>query len=119
MNPLKKTSILQTVARYHSSVSSLAMHSFSIWSAVTLETIFRAQFWTPIARNLWRPNNTASYSALLLLHLSASAMNCSCAVYLNLIPEGDFNIATTPTLETPQALSQYTCHGVSMTMPSV
>jgi hypothetical protein len=33
--------------------------------------------------------------------LSSSALNCSCAAYLNLISEGDFNITTAPALETP------------------
>jgi hypothetical protein len=105
VNPLKKPSILQTAARYLSSVSSIAMHSFSIWPAITLESIFKTQRWTPIARNLRRPSSTTSYSVMLLLQLSASAVNCSHAAYLNLIPEGDFNIDAAPTPETPKAPS--------------
>jgi hypothetical protein len=118
VNPLKNLSILQTTARYLSNVSSLAMHSFSIWLAITLESIFRIHRWTPIAR-LWRPSNTALYSTMLLLHVFASALNYTLAAYFNLIPKGKFNIAVAPAPETPQALSQYTCHGVSTTIPSV
>jgi hypothetical protein len=106
-------------ARYLSSVSSFAMHSFSICPVITLKSIFRTQHWTPIAHNLRRPSNTAWYSAMLLLHLSASMVNCSRVVYLNLIPEGDFNMSAVPAPETPHALSQYTYHSVSMTVPSV
>jgi hypothetical protein len=95
------------------------MHSFSIWPTITLESVFRTQRWTPIAHILWRPNSTVSYSTMLLLHLSASAVNYSRATYLNLIPEGDFNIAAAPAPETPQALSQYTYHGVLRIAPSV
>jgi hypothetical protein len=105
VNPLKNVSILQTSSRYLSSVLSLAMHSFSIWLAITLESIFRMQRCTPNACNLWRPNSIASYSAMLLLHLSASALNYSHAAYHNLIPEGDFNIAAAPAPEAPQAPS--------------
>jgi hypothetical protein len=61
--------------------------------------------WTTIAHNLRRPNSTATYSAMLLLHLSASVMNYSRAAYLNLMAECDFSIAAAPALETPQASS--------------
>jgi hypothetical protein len=119
VNPLKNVSILRMTSKYLSSVSSLAMHSFSIWLAITLEYVFRMQHCSPSAHNLWRPNSTALYSAMLLLHLSAFALNCSCDAYLNLIPKGDFNIAAAPAPEAPQAPSHYTCHGVSTTVPSV
>jgi hypothetical protein len=56
---------------------------------------------------------------MLLLHLSASAVNCSRATYLNLLSNGDFSIAVAPAPETPQAPSQYTFHGVSTIVPSV
>jgi hypothetical protein len=62
-----------------------------------------------------KASSIASYSAMLLLHLSDSAMNCRHAAYHNSIPEGDFNIATAPAPETPQAPSQYTCHDESTT----
>jgi hypothetical protein len=35
------------------------------------------------------------------------------------MPEGDIKIAAAPAPETHQAPSQYTCHGVSITGPSV
>jgi hypothetical protein len=101
------------MAKYLSKVASLAMHYFSIWLAITLESVFSVQFWTPIARNLRNPNNIASYSAMLLLHLSIYAVNYKHAVYLSLMPEGDIRIAAAP------ALSQYTCHSVSIIEPSV
>jgi hypothetical protein len=56
---------------------------------------------------------------MLLLHFSVFALNWNRAAYRNLIPEGDFSIAATPTPEAPQAPSQYTCHGVSTISPSV
>jgi hypothetical protein len=116
INPLKKFSILRTGANYLSRVLSLAVHSSSSWLSITLESVFRMQCWTPIAHNLQRPSSTTSYSAMLLMHLSASAMNCSHAAYLNFMPDGDFSIAAAPAPETPQAPSQYTCHGVSTTL---
>jgi hypothetical protein len=51
------------------------------------------------------PSSTALYSAMLLLHLSTSAVNYSHAAYLNLIPKGNFNIAAALALEAPQAPS--------------
>jgi hypothetical protein len=95
------------------------IHSFLIWLAITLESMFSVQYWTHIARSLRRPNSIASYSAMLLLHLSTSTVNCSHAAYLSLMPEGDVSIAAAPASETPQAPSQYTCHDVSTTVPSV
>jgi hypothetical protein len=66
---------------------------------------------------LRRPSSTASYSAILLLHLSVSAMDCSHATYLSLMPEGDINIAAASAPVVHQAMSQCTCHGVSITIP--
>jgi hypothetical protein len=114
VNPLKKFSILQTTARYLSRVSSLAMHSFSIWLAITLESIFRVQHWTPIAHNLRRPSNTAAYLAMLLLHLSISTTNCNHVAYLNFMPKGDLSIIAAPAPKISQTPSQYTYHGASM-----
>jgi hypothetical protein len=105
--------------KYLSKVASLAMHSFSIWLTSTLEFIFNMQFWTPIPLNLRRPNSTASYSAILLLHFPISAVNCKNAVYLSLVPEGNIRIAGALAPEAPQAPSKYTCHGVSITGPSL
>jgi hypothetical protein len=55
----------------------------------------------------------------LLLHLSVSVVNCKRAAYLRLIPEGDIEIVVALDPETPHASSQYTCHGMSITGPSV
>jgi hypothetical protein len=104
---------------YLSNISSPAIHSFSILLAITLEYVFRIQRWTPIACNLRRPSNTASYSALLLLHLSASPLKYSLAAYFSLIPEREFNIAAALAPKTPQAPSQYICHIVLLTVPLV
>jgi hypothetical protein len=101
VNPLKKFSILQTGARYLSRVLSLAVHSFSIRLTTTLESVFRMQCRTPVAHNLRRPSSTASYSTILLPHLSVCTMNYSHAVYLNLMLEGDINIAAAPAPEIP------------------
>jgi hypothetical protein len=107
------------MAKYLSNVASLVMHSFSIWLAITLEFVFNMQLWTLIACKLWRPSSTALYSAILLLHLSVYVVNCKRVAYLSLMPEGDIRIIATLALEAPQASSQYTCHGVSITEPSV
>jgi hypothetical protein len=89
------------------------MHSFSIWPAITFESVFNVQRSTHMARSFRRPNSTTSYSAMLLLHLSASTVNYSRATYLNLMPEGDFSITVAPAPKTPQAPSQYTFYGMS------
>jgi hypothetical protein len=101
VNPLKNLSVFQMAARYLSNVSSLTMHFFSILLATTLESIFRVQHYTPIAHNFQKPSSIASYSTMLLLHLSASAVNCSCTAYFNLIPECDFSITTAHGPKTP------------------
>jgi hypothetical protein len=49
LKPLKKFSILLTKARYFSRVGSLAMHSFSICPATTLESMRRMHLCTPMA----------------------------------------------------------------------
>jgi hypothetical protein len=50
------------------------MQSFSICLAITLESVFNVQLWTPMAHNLRSPNSTTSYSAILLVHLSVSVI---------------------------------------------
>jgi hypothetical protein len=89
------------MANYLSKQASLAMHSFLIWPAITFKYVFNMQFWTPIALNLRRPSSTASYSAILFLHLSVSTVNYKCAAYLSLMPEGDIKIVAAPAPETP------------------
>jgi hypothetical protein len=73
----------------------------------------------PIDRCFQRPTNTDSYTAILLLHLSALTANCSHAVYLSLIPEGECSIAAALAPEIPQASSQYTCHDMLATVSFV
>jgi hypothetical protein len=53
---------------------------------------------------------------MFMLHLSTSAVNYNSATYLSLMPEGDFSIVVALAPKTPQAPSQYTCHGVSTTV---
>jgi hypothetical protein len=43
-------------------------------------------------------------------------VNCNCAAYLSLMPEGDVNIVAAPAPEIPKTPSQYTSHGLSMTV---
>jgi hypothetical protein len=89
------------VAKYLSKVQSLVIHSFSIWPAITFEYVFNMQFWTPIALNLWRPSNIASYFGTLLLRLSVSVVNCKHMTYLSLMPEGDIKITADLAPEIP------------------
>jgi hypothetical protein len=105
--------------RYLSSVVSLAIHFFSISSAITLKSIFRMQFWTPMTHSLRSPNNTASYLAILFVHLFFSFVNCNRVAYLSLMSEGDTRIVAALAPALPQAPSQYTYHYVSVTGPSV
>jgi hypothetical protein len=76
LNPWKQVSILHTKARYFSSIGSRAMHSFSICSVTTLESVQSTEVCTPMALNFWRPNSIASYSyAMLFVHLLVSLVN--------------------------------------------
>jgi hypothetical protein len=72
-------SILQTRAKYFSRVGFLAMHSISICLATTLESVQRMHLWIPMTLNLRSPIRIASYSAMLLVHLSVSLLNCNLA----------------------------------------
>jgi DNA-binding MarR family transcriptional regulator len=53
---------------------------------------------TPRARSLQSPRMTASYSAMLFVHLSDSSAKPRRAVYLYLTPAGDEIIAAAPAL---------------------
>jgi hypothetical protein len=59
-----------------------------------------------MAHNFQSPSNTASYSAILVLHMFVSFVNCNCVAYLNMISEGDIKIDAAPALALPQAPSQ-------------
>jgi hypothetical protein len=55
----------------------------------------------------------------LLLHLFVSVVNCNHMAYLSLMPKGDIRIVTALAPNLPKAPSHYTCHGISITGPSV
>jgi hypothetical protein len=88
------------------SILARSMHSFSICPATTLDYVRRVHLWTPIALNLQSPSNMASYSAMLLVHLSASLLNYNLAAWHNLIPEGEISMVAAPAPAVPQAPSQ-------------
>jgi hypothetical protein len=85
------------VARYLSKVASLAMHSFSIWPAITFESVSVYSSGLPLLSTC----GTALYSATLLMHVSVSAVNCKHAAYLSLMSKGDIQIVVARALETP------------------
>jgi hypothetical protein len=78
------------------STSSLAELSFSIWSTTTLESVLTMHVVNPRARSLRRPKITASYSAMLFVHLCESSAKQRRAAYLCLSPLGDVMIAAAP-----------------------
>jgi hypothetical protein len=63
--------------------------------------------------NLRRPRMMASYSAILLVHLSDSKAKLRCAVYLCLTPVGDVIIADVPAPTWHHAPSQWMIHTFS------
>jgi hypothetical protein len=63
------------------SVGSFVEYSFSTWLAMTLESILTMHVVTPSARSLRSPRMTASYSAILLVHLSDSKAKLRRAAY--------------------------------------
>jgi hypothetical protein len=78
------------------SAGSFAEYSFSTWPTTTLESILTMQVVMPSALSLRRPRMIASYSAMLLVHLSDSKAKLRRAAYLCLTPVGDMIIAATP-----------------------
>jgi hypothetical protein len=60
----------------------------------------------------------ASYSAMLLVHLSVSLVKWSLDAYRNLILKGDTKIATAPAPVLAQAPSQFTSQGDSCVLSS-
>jgi hypothetical protein len=72
----------RTAVRYCMSAGSFAEYSFSTWSTTTLESVLIMHVVTPSARNLQSPRMTASYSAILLVHLSDSKARLRHATYL-------------------------------------
>jgi hypothetical protein len=88
------------------STGSLAEYSFSTWSATTLEYVVIMQVVTLSARNLRSPKMMASYSAMLLVHLSDSKAKLRQATYLYLMPVGEVMIAAAPAPAWHHALPQ-------------
>jgi hypothetical protein len=94
--PLNCFSRPRTAARYCISMDSLAEYSISIWSATTLESVLMMHVVTPRAHNLQSPRMTASYSAMLFVHLSDSRAKLRRVTYLCLTPAGDVMIDAAP-----------------------
>jgi hypothetical protein len=65
---------------------------------------------TPSVLSLRRPRMTASYSAMLLVHLSDSRAKLRRAAYLCLTPVGDVIIAAAPAPAWHHASSQWMVH---------
>jgi hypothetical protein len=63
---------------------------------MTLEFVLIMHVVTLSARNLRSPRMTASYSAMLLVHLSDSKAKLRCAAYLYLMPACNVMIAAAP-----------------------
>jgi hypothetical protein len=92
------------------SAGSFAEYSFLTWPATTLEYVLTMHVVTPSAHSLQRPRMTASYSAILLVHLSDSKAKLRCAAFLYLTPVGDVIIAAVPALAWHHAPSQWMVH---------
>lgn len=73
--------------------------------ATTWESVLIYNLCIPIALALRRPSNTASYSAILLVH-----WNSSLTAYLILILDGEVIIAIVLAPMNPQSPSQYMIH---------
>jgi hypothetical protein len=95
------------------SAASFAEYSFSTWPTTTLEFVLTMQVVTPSALSLRRPRMTASYSAMLLVHLSDSKAKLRRAAYLCLTPVGDVIIAAAPAPAWHHAPLQWMVHTFS------
>jgi hypothetical protein len=95
------------------SAGSFAEYSFSTWPTTTLESVLTMQLVTPSALSLRRPRMTASYSAMLLVHLLDSKAKLRRAAYLCLTPVGDVIIAAAPAPAWHHAPSQWVVHTFS------
>jgi hypothetical protein len=107
VKPLNCLSRLRTAVKYCMSAGSFAEYSFSTWPTMTLESVLIMHVVTPSAHNLRSPRMTASYSAILLVHLSDSKAKLRRAAYLYLMPVGDVMIAAVPAPAWHHALSQW------------
>jgi hypothetical protein len=70
VNPLNYFSSLRTADKYCMRTGSLAMQSFLICPATILDSVLAMHVVTSRAMSLRSPRMTASYSALLFVHLS-------------------------------------------------
>jgi hypothetical protein len=104
--PLNCLSRLRTAVRYCMSARSFAEYS-STWPTTTFESVLIMHVATPSARNLRSPGMTASYSAILLVHLSDSKAKLRCVAYLYLTPAGDVMIVAAPAPAWHHAPSQW------------
>jgi hypothetical protein len=102
VKPRKCRSIHRTSARYLISSSYLASLSFSTCSLMTSASHFTRKLLTPKARTFLKPRRSASYSLVLLVHLSEGSEYSSLAAYLNLTLAGEVMIAAIPTPLSPQ-----------------
>jgi hypothetical protein len=89
------------------STGSFAEYSFLIRPVTTMESVLIMHVVTPRARNLRSPRITASYSAMLLVHLSDSKAKLRRAAYMYLTPTGDVIIAAVPAPAWHHAPSQW------------
>jgi hypothetical protein len=71
---------------------SFAELYFLIWPTTTLESVLTMHVVNPRARSLRRPKMTASYLAMLFVHLCESSTKQRRATYLCLIPVCDVMI---------------------------
>jgi hypothetical protein len=69
-----------------------------MWSAMTLESVKTMQVLMPSALSLRCPRMTASYSAMLLVHLSILRAKLNRVTYLYLPPDGAIITAAAPAL---------------------
>jgi hypothetical protein len=107
VKPLNCFSRLWMTVRYCMSTGSSAEYSFSIWPATTLESVLIMHVVTPRAHNLRSPRMTASYSAMLLVHLSNSKAKLRRIAYLYLTLVSDVIIAAAPAPAWHHAPSQW------------
>jgi hypothetical protein len=107
LKPLNCLSRLRIAVTYCMSTGSVTEYSFSIWPTTTLESVRIIHVVILRARNLRSPRMTASYSAMLLVHMSDSKAKLMRVEYLYLMPAGDVIIVTAPAPAWHHAPSQW------------
>jgi hypothetical protein len=114
VNPLNCFSRLHTADKYCIRTGSLAEQSFSICPVTILESVLTMQVVTPRALSFRSPRMTASYSAMLFVHLFDSSTKLRGATYLYLTPEDDVMTAATPAPAWHHAPSQWMVQTISI-----